>query len=72
MLLALGCYEAAAGQAELIEPANPWRGDSGQAEATHCRLKHTAGRTWTHSETLKVITLSHLHLAEAFVKSHSQ
>ena len=40
MLLALRCYEAAAGQAELIEPANPWRGDSGQAEANHCRLKH--------------------------------
>lgn len=38
MPLALGCYEAAVGQAELIKPANPWRGDSGQAEENRCRL----------------------------------
>lgn len=30
MLLALGCEEAAIGQAELIKPALPQRGESGQ------------------------------------------
>ncbi len=54
MLLALGCYEAAVGQAELIKAAIPWRGDPGQAEDHRCRLMQTAGWTLTHFVTLKV------------------
>lgn len=43
------------------QAAIPWRGGSGQVEENRCRLMANAGRTSTHSVTLKVSgTIIHL------------
>lgn len=52
MLLALGCHEATAGQAESIKPALLCRGASGQAEENHWRLIQAARWSWIHFDNI--------------------